>query len=596
MTTTTVTKTPWTWTTSRTKKAIEDAKNITCLCVPKKKLSQITTVHESKCPVSEFPAWKAVEAEWVPALEKIVFYAYKGGKSGQKELVTEDNKIVPKFKCWCKMEASYTCTACGVTRDNKNAPWRAWGTSTTGTSSYSGSSYTPKDRHYGARLTFPDGTTVWASSAHSRKAGEPKPDFGLYLASSWGSNADCLAYYVNWQDYGLPNIDWKIVVWAIENAFESAKTINVEVGCVGGHGRTGTVLACMATLAGVKPQNAVKWVRKHYCEHAVESDDQAWFVKWFDATRRGVKAPKRPVKKSTTSSTVKSTSGGGLAGGNSFGMQGKKCKRTDCNMTAYAAHGYCYKDSSLASDGDSLPDAVPLKKVTLDTEKMKKCRTPECVFHFKGIQSYCAKCREDRAKEFNGKLPTCPICDTKMIYNTNLDDVLCLTMNCACDYAVESPEFGWVFYDMTDEELGSERGDLMFKATANADIPNDEEIDRLVQEWEDKHPLDGEDDNPLTIADFCEPPKGIEDIIDDIQKYTDQKYTEEDQEYQAGLEYAEASGPKDCAFCKKPLTLSYNHSARSGHWICFNLECEHSPSDEYLNSLPGVFIMPDKVL
>ena len=35
----------------------------------------------------------------------------------------------------------------------------------------------------------------------------------------------------------------------------------VEIGCLGGSGRTGTVLACMAVLAGVPPAEAVDWVR-----------------------------------------------------------------------------------------------------------------------------------------------------------------------------------------------------------------------------------------------------------------------------------------------------------------------------------------------
>ena len=37
----------------------------------------------------------------------------------------------------------------------------------------------------------------------------------------------------------------------------------VEVTCGGGTGRTGTVLACMAVLAGVAADDAVGWVRAH---------------------------------------------------------------------------------------------------------------------------------------------------------------------------------------------------------------------------------------------------------------------------------------------------------------------------------------------
>ena len=60
-----------------------------------------------------------------------------------------------------------------------------------------------------------------------------------------------------------------------------------EVGCLGGSGRTGTVLACMAVLAGVPPAQAVAWVRASYRPEAVETADQEawvqWFAEWVDA-------------------------------------------------------------------------------------------------------------------------------------------------------------------------------------------------------------------------------------------------------------------------------------------------------------------------
>ena len=61
----------------------------------------------------------------------------------------------------------------------------------------------------------------------------------------------------------------------------------VEVGCLGGSGRTGTVLACMAVLAGVPPAEAVAWVRVSYRPEAVETAEQeAWvwsFAEWWTA-------------------------------------------------------------------------------------------------------------------------------------------------------------------------------------------------------------------------------------------------------------------------------------------------------------------------
>jgi len=52
----------------------------------------------------------------------------------------------------------------------------------------------------------------------------------------------------------------------------------VHIGCIGGHGRTGTVLAALVShMTGEK--HATDYVRKHYCKKAVESKSQIAFLK-----------------------------------------------------------------------------------------------------------------------------------------------------------------------------------------------------------------------------------------------------------------------------------------------------------------------------
>ncbi|MGH3815245.1 MAG: protein-tyrosine phosphatase family protein [Pseudonocardiaceae bacterium] len=55
----------------------------------------------------------------------------------------------------------------------------------------------------------------------------------------------------------------------------------VEVACNGGMGRTGTVIACMAFLAGHPADDAVGWTRRHYRSHAVETPAQRRWIRWF---------------------------------------------------------------------------------------------------------------------------------------------------------------------------------------------------------------------------------------------------------------------------------------------------------------------------
>lgn len=83
---------------------------------------------------------------------------------------------------------------------------------------------------------------------------------------------------LDWPDGGTPPLAsewWAELVTAIA-------TIDgkVMVHCQGGHGRTGTALAILFTLAGQVPkrQCPVGWLRKRYCVEAVENDEQADYI------------------------------------------------------------------------------------------------------------------------------------------------------------------------------------------------------------------------------------------------------------------------------------------------------------------------------
>jgi hypothetical protein len=66
----------------------------------------------------------------------------------------------------------------------------------------------------------------------------------------------------------------KLVDWTIEQLQAGKK---VHVGCIGGHGRTGTFLAAIyAQLSGDKA--AIEYVRANYCNKAVESAAQISFL------------------------------------------------------------------------------------------------------------------------------------------------------------------------------------------------------------------------------------------------------------------------------------------------------------------------------
>ena len=78
--------------------------------------------------------------------------------------------------------------------------------------------------------------------------------------------------------FGVPE-DPTVLVAALRALLDRARDgEQVEAGCLGGHGRTGTASACLAVLAGEPAGGAVAWVRGTYCDQAVETPEQAAFV------------------------------------------------------------------------------------------------------------------------------------------------------------------------------------------------------------------------------------------------------------------------------------------------------------------------------
>ncbi len=131
-------------------------------------------------------------------------------------------------------------------------------------------------------LRLPSGRLVRGRGLSLPMPHGPLPDLGVYLlgwpppATAWES---C---WLRWPDFGLP-ADQAAVVTTLTQAWQRAAAERVEIGCTGGHGRTGTALACMAILDGVAASQAVAFVREHYDRHAVETPAQRRYViRWPD--------------------------------------------------------------------------------------------------------------------------------------------------------------------------------------------------------------------------------------------------------------------------------------------------------------------------
>jgi rhodanese/phosphatase family protein len=129
-------------------------------------------------------------------------------------------------------------------------------------------------------LALPSGRVLRGRGLRAPVPEGPQPEFALYLLGHEPPPVDWPARWVRWPDFRLPK-DRRDATDAFREAWRRADGERVEVACAGGHGRTGTALACIAVLDGVPARDAVAFVRANYDAHAVETPAQRRFVTRF---------------------------------------------------------------------------------------------------------------------------------------------------------------------------------------------------------------------------------------------------------------------------------------------------------------------------
>ncbi|GAA4547752.1 protein-tyrosine phosphatase family protein [Pseudonocardia xishanensis] len=131
-------------------------------------------------------------------------------------------------------------------------------------------------------VLLPDGTAVRGRGRRQPLPEGPLPEFSLCLGRrGHDAEPEWESAWIEWPDFRVPR-DRSAAVAAIVDAYRRARGgARVEVSCGGGVGRTGTVIACMAVLAGHPADDAVAWTRAHYRPRAVETPWQRRWVKGF---------------------------------------------------------------------------------------------------------------------------------------------------------------------------------------------------------------------------------------------------------------------------------------------------------------------------
>lgn len=132
-------------------------------------------------------------------------------------------------------------------------------------------------------LKLGQGTILGASCLY------PRAGFDVYVGFDHGMRVESLA---PWRassteavhakflipDGGVPKdkADFDDMILWLASQLSAGK--RVHVGCIGGHGRTGLVMAVLKCVID-DDQHSAEWVREHHCKKAIETKEQ---VNWLE--------------------------------------------------------------------------------------------------------------------------------------------------------------------------------------------------------------------------------------------------------------------------------------------------------------------------
>ena len=124
-------------------------------------------------------------------------------------------------------------------------------------------------------------TSIYAGAGHDIRSSVIPWSFLLNCAGPDGYPvrriAGALITSLDWQDGDVPRLehgDWTNVI-----NFMLTHKGSVGVYCVGGHGRTGTALAIIASLSGLCTDDPVKFIRDIYDPSSIETQEQIDYIK-----------------------------------------------------------------------------------------------------------------------------------------------------------------------------------------------------------------------------------------------------------------------------------------------------------------------------
>ena len=120
---------------------------------------------------------------------------------------------------------------------------------------------------------------------------EPAEGYDIYVGLDWAmrrdprypwndpSTSQVVEVYFPITDGGIPKdvVEFKKMVGWLIDQLGLGKAVHI--GCIGGHGRTGLLIAALVSHVDGIGSSAAEWVRMHHCKQAIETTKQAKFLR-----------------------------------------------------------------------------------------------------------------------------------------------------------------------------------------------------------------------------------------------------------------------------------------------------------------------------
>jgi hypothetical protein len=142
-------------------------------------------------------------------------------------------------------------------------------------------------------VSFPGSLDIRAGGAHDQHD-SPTPDWGVYADPCWEGWPGTL---LDWPEFDVPHDDEQVISAIVKAVGRARQGQDVLVGCQGGIGRTGTILAAIAIACGIPVERARDWVRSNYHPRAVETDHQHEWLMTIVAQDERILRLARPAKR-----------------------------------------------------------------------------------------------------------------------------------------------------------------------------------------------------------------------------------------------------------------------------------------------------------